>query len=173
MKEETLSLSWDDVEKACINIGHKISISGFKPDFILPVLWGGVIPARILIDIMDWDRSICIPIFARSYINCDLDKDIKIQIDIPQKDPSKKDILIVEEIVDSGRTTKNIKEHLLQLGYAPNNVKIASVARRNHRYLDFRKENDEKPDFFHITVNEEWVIYPWDRQEYMRVMRKE
>jgi hypothetical protein len=54
MNKTVLNLSWQDVENACIDLSHKIMMDkNHKPDIVIPVLWGGIIPARIMIDIMN------------------------------------------------------------------------------------------------------------------------
>jgi len=59
--------------------------------------------------------------------------------------------LLVDEVVDSGRTMKKIKQYLQSLG-----VEVITAT------LFCNKNSEFKPDFYcHITTG--WVIMPWER----------
>jgi len=159
MKSEILSFSWEYIEDACLNIAHKIKQDEFVPDLILPVLWGGAIPARILIDMMNWPRTKCRPIVARSYYSSEKDKDVTVDIDFDIKNPHDNSVLIVEEIVDTGHTVKATIKKLLEKGFISDRIDIASIVYRDGGFV---------PDFYHVKVKDEWIVFPWDKREYIR-----
>lgn len=171
MNPSVINLSWQEVENGCLEISHKLNKSKFVPDLILPVLWGGVIPARLLMDIMNLDRLYCTPITARSYENCEAKKYIEVDIPAPlifKKPEALMNILIVEEIVDSGRTVETIiKELMRKFPSIPlNQIRVATLFSR----VVFRPGSVVIYDnfFCYREIYEEWVIFPWDKQEYMR-----
>lgn len=43
-----IKLSWQDVEKSCQNIIRKIHIDGFRPDLIVGITRGGLVPATMI-----------------------------------------------------------------------------------------------------------------------------
>ena len=160
MKTEILSLSWEYIEGACLNIAHKIKQEEFKPDLILPVLWGGAIPARILIDMMNWPRTKCRPIVARSYYSSKRNKDVSVDIDFDIDNPETQNVLIVEEIIDTGNTYSATILKLVEKGFCSGKIYLASIA--------FREFGKIVPDFYHVKVKNEWIVFPWDKREYIR-----
>ena len=162
------NLSWQDIENACLDVANQIAISDFTPTIILPVLWGGIVPARILIDIMGWNRLICKPIVARSYENSEQIKEINVNIPFDIAGAKEQKILIVEEIVDTSRTVKKTLDLLEDKhGCDPVNIEIATLYRRETRALRGFPIN-----YWYQQIKDEWLIFPWDKHEYMRATYK-
>lgn len=159
-----INLDWQDIETACLDVSRKIKASGFDADIVLPVLWGGIVPARIIMDILDINRVDCKPIHARSYKDCKSQTDIDIEIHIPKDNYTNCKALIIEEIVDSGRTVKTIMDHLEEYRFMRKNIAVATLVWRN-------KSNNMVPDFYHMIIDKEWIIYPWDKNEYIRSLK--
>lgn len=163
-----LNLSWNDVEYACLDVAHQISLSGFKPTIVLPVLWGGIVPARILIDIMGWNRKCCRPIVARSYVGGEQGKEIHVDIPFCINDPNNQKILIIEEIIDTSRTIREtLKQLETQHGCDETSIEIATLYKR--QCTAFRPF---AINYHHKTIEDEWIIFPWDKHEYMRSIYK-
>lgn len=163
----SFNLSWDNVENACLDISSKIIKADFKPDIVLPVLWGGVIPCRLIMDILDMDRTKCKPIISRSYESCESKNDIYVEMHFPVNNYSDRKVLIVEEIVDSGRTIKRIKELLFGYGFKFENIMVATLVWRDRSLYS---TDYIVPNFFHKIIDKEWIIFPWDKQEYLRTL---
>jgi len=162
MRNKIIALSWEYIEDACLNIAHQIKQDEFLPDLILPVLWGGAIPSRILIDMMNWPRTICYPITARSYCSMKQAQSLFVDINLNfnMEDPQNKKVLIIEEIIDTGNTMKYTISKLIESGFKENNIEVASIA--------YRSSCQRIPDYWHIEVKNEWVVFPWDKREYIR-----
>lgn len=179
--KRAINLSWQDVENACVDISRQIVSSGFEPHIVLPVLWGGAIPARLLIDMLDIKREDCIMVKSESYKDCKAKDNIKITMDYKCNytiHPHEIKILIIEEIVDSGRTIKEIISKLVEMGLCRENIRVASLV-WNNILVDRKMESgeflygpkSEEPDYYHMESFGDWVVFPWDKQEYFRAIR--
>jgi len=168
IEKTILNLSWSDVENACLDIANQMTNSNFKPTVIMPILWGGIVPARILIDIMGWNRDICRPISARSYKDCKQTDVIDVNIPFDIAGAKEQKVLIVEEIVDTSRTVKRTLDVLQERGCDLVNVEIATLYRRRSNTLRGFPIN-----FWHKEVKDEWLIFPWDKHEFIRAMNKD
>lgn len=177
MNSSILNVSWQEVENACLDIAHQIKQAKFKPHIVVPVLWGGVIPSRIIMDIMDFDRTKCIPVSTMSYKDCQATEEITV--DIPNKLSQEtqcysNDILIIEEIIDSGRTIERIIQEIVITcpRITIEKIRVATLFTRaiekNERYWKPLGVVHTCNIYRHKEINDEWVIFPWDKQEYMR-----
>src|SRR3989344_6796701 len=102
-------LSWDDVEKITDQLVEKIKDSSFKPDYIIGITTGGLIPLYFLAKKLD-DMDNILTITATSY-DKDRKKDLRI-LYLPKVDLSNKKVLLVDEIAETGDTLKAISDIL-------------------------------------------------------------
>ncbi len=98
---------------------------------------------------------------------------INILLDLQRKDLSEKDILIVEDIIDSGRTLSYLVEYL-KLGHAKSVRTCTLLDKPNRREVEFT------PDFIGFEIPDEFVVgYGLDYNEkyralpYIGVLKKE
>ena len=98
---EKIYFSYQDIHNLCINLGNKIC-QDFEPDYILAISGGGLIPGRIIRNIL---KKPVISVAVSYYDSNDI---IKSEPNIIQWIDSKiienKKILIIDEIDDTGRT---------------------------------------------------------------------
>ena len=71
---------------------------------------------------------------------------ISHKLNIPYVNKINKDTLVVDDICDSGETLKNIVA-----GYTAT--------------LHHKKTASFTPDFYSKEVGEEWIVYPWERND--------
>ena len=71
---------------------------------------------------------------------------ISHKLNIPYVTKINKDTLVVDDICDSGETLKNIVA-----GYTAT--------------LHYKKTASFTPDFYSKEVGEEWIVYPWERND--------
>ena len=87
---------------------------------------------------------------------------IKIQLDLCRDDLSNVDILIIEDIIDSGNTLSKLTKHLLKKGAA--SVKTCTLLDK-----PARREVDFKPDYCGKAIPDEFVVgYGLDYNEKFR-----
>lgn len=113
-------LKWSEFDELINKLADSLKPLGFKS--IFGIKRGGYVPAVILSH--------------------------KLGIDFVDESSIDENTLIVDEIVDSGNTLKDIRKDY------PGS-KVACV--------DFRKTSSLKPDFYvRILENDDWIVYPWE-----------
>jgi len=142
-------LSWDDFITMCFDLALKIQGSRFKPDVIIAVGRDGLIPARILSDILQ-NRELFV-VRAEHYVSKSRDKVIisqPLNVNL-----SRKDVLIVDDAVDTGLTLITVTQHIKKSG--AKKIKTA--------VLFYNKDLSKLvPDFFIEVVKKgAGIVYPW------------
>jgi uncharacterized protein len=130
----------------------QIQESNFQPDLIVGVLRGGAIPAIHLSHLLDCPVKI-IEWSTRDSKTTDrknLDK-IAVMAERGQK------ILLVEDIVDSGKTLTEIKSRLFE---TRGNIRYAAMWYNiaQNVVVDFYSNTIDR------TIDERWVYMPWEKQ---------
>lgn len=149
------TLNWSDIQVACLHIYDNMRDIGFKPNAIIGLLRGGVIPARMFSDFFD----IMMDFYAI---------DVKLYTGIGKKndqpiikpfhiDIRGKNILVIDDIWDSGKTMEAVLEEL-----KGENVTTAT--------LYWKESAKGKPNYYYETAKDnEWIVFPWEKYEYFRL----
>jgi len=153
---DLLRISWDVAVEYCEQLARKID---FKPDVIVGISRGGLVPARILSDMLD-NKNLAILgiIFYKKVgertespqITQDLTKDIK-----------GKKVLVVDDVSDTGKSLIVAKDYITNKGASE--IKVATLHYKPHSKL--------KPDYY-IRTTDAWIVYPWERHEVERELKK-
>jgi hypoxanthine phosphoribosyltransferase len=151
---ELLHLGWDDIQKLSEKLAEKICESGFKPEVIASISRGGFAPSRILCDQLGIKKLASIQI--EYYTN------VKESIKTPQivfplnSDVDGLNVLIVDDVSDSGESLKVARKHILERGASE--VKVAT--------LHIKPWTSFLSDYY-VDKVDEWIVYPWERMEVM------
>lgn len=150
--------SWTDVDLATTFIKHKLEADNFKPDYIVGLTRGGLIPAVVLSHMLGVKL---VPLDASFR---DSEDDPESNLWLPESvNFSNKKVLIVDDINDSGATFNWIKQDwntavLGSLNWA--NVKFA--------VLVHNKASTAPTDYAYLTINKAekdiWIVYPWENK---------
>jgi hypoxanthine phosphoribosyltransferase len=153
---DLLRISWDAAVEYCEQLAGKID---FKPDVIVGISRGGLVPARILSDIMD-NKNLAVLgiIFYKGVgkrtespeITQDLTKDLK-----------GKKVLVVDDVSDTGKSLIVAKDYIANKGASE--IKVAT--------LHYKPHSKFKPDYY-IATTDAWIVYPWERHEVERELKK-
>jgi len=173
--------SWKDVEDACVSIALQMYKDGWMPDYIVGITRGGNVPATILsnmlnvpgqalkVSLRDDDsesESNCwMSEDAFGYVNEEDREVYKSRWDISKR----KNILIVDDINDTGATFNWIKEDW-QSSCLPNEESWDKVWHGNVRFAtitdNLSSEFNGKVDYTTHEVNKAeedvWLVYPWE-----------
>lgn len=155
---------FDDVCEIVNDLGFSLKASTFKPDFIIAIAGGGLIPARLL------RNHLNIPILT---INLKLYRDVAIRNENVKmlqfldqyslRRIKNKKLLIVDEIHDSGKTARKAFE-LFLFHTKPENIGIAVLHHKN-----VKKESKVEEVFQNVfvgkEVGDEWIVYPWSEED--------
>jgi len=157
--ERYLHLTWMDVQRLSERLADQIAESGFRPDIIVAVSRGGFDPARILSDELNIRSLASLQVIYYAGIN---ERNDKPQVKYPlNADISGLNVLVVDDVADSGNSLKVVKEYIDSLG--PREVKMAT--------LHHKPWSSFEPDFYAESVNK-WIIYPWEPRESIEDIRE-
>jgi len=156
MSSKYVTLKWQDVEEDIRALADKIRASGEQFDAILGIARGGLVPAMLLSDSLDQHNIATIRM--RLYKNGKKLESLEI-LDWPAASMEGKNILVVDDISDTGETLSQLKTWL-----STQNVSGFKIA-----CLHSKPKTDLKPDFYSRELDG-WICYPWNRREDMKML---
>jgi len=148
---------WAEVDRLCLALAKKVS--GYRPEVLIGISRGGLVPVRLLSDILD-NRNIAI-------MKIEFYKGIGVTSGFPTItqpltiDLNGKRVLIVDDVADTGRSLMVAADYVKRQG-----AKEARIAT-----LHFKPASLFKPDYF-IEQTDAWIIYPWEIHEVERELKK-
>jgi hypoxanthine phosphoribosyltransferase len=144
---ETLTLSWEDIERALGGLAAKIKRE-FDPDVVVGVARGGLIPAVCLSHLLG--GKLMRIIHAKYYEDVGVrGKEPEIWSDVGEL---KGKVLVVDDVADTGDTLGAVVPHIKRK--TEGEVRVATIARKPRSKLT--------PDFCEIETDE-WVVFPWEK----------
>ena len=147
-----LILSWQEVYNLTLRLSERIVQSGFKPDIVVGIARGGWIPARILSDVLYANTLQNIRI---EYYTAVGEKGKNPKITQPLSGTlSGKNILLVDEVADTGDSLQTAIDHVKGLGAA----EVRSAV------LHYKPTSCIVPDFYMVETTS-WTVYPWENRE--------
>ena len=147
--------SWDYLYELCIMLANAIKESRFQPDILVGVARGGWVPARVLSDLLENPNvaSVKVEFYVDVYKTGQAPV-ITQEVSVPV---AGKRVLVVDDVADSGRSLRLVKECLCAKGAS--DVKIACVY--------YKPWSVVKPDFYSKETGS-WVIFPHETKETVR-----
>lgn len=174
--------SWQDVEKMCVNIVTQMQKDNWKPDYIVGITRGGNVPATIISNMLDI-RCEALKVSLRDdeqgpESNCWMSEDAygyegdgewAPEMGLFRNSPENtKNILIVDDINDTGATFNWIKEDW-QSTCLPNSPVWNTVWGDNVRFATLTENlssnfGDVSYTCHEVNKAEEdvWLVYPWE-----------
>ncbi len=150
--------SWDEIHVESIKLALKIMEESYEPDVLIGILRGGYIIARIIADVMNAQDLGVVEVKFYKGVGERAERPIITQ---PlTTDVRGKRVLIVDDVVDSGRTLQIVSEQVRLRGAKD----VRSAA------LYYKPKSIIKPDFF-IVETEKWIFFPWELGEFLREMK--
>ena len=144
--------SWDYIYELCIQVADQIRRSGYEPDLLVAISRGGWIPGRVLSDLLENPNIATIKVehyidIYKTHAKPEITHPIPIEV-------KRKRILLVDDIADSGKSLKLVKEHLAEQGAA--DVKICA--------LYYKPWSIVTPDFS-ARKTDAWICFPHEIYE--------
>ena len=176
--------SWQDIERACLNIALQMYNDKWRPDYIVGITRGGNVPATILSNMLNI-RCEALKVSLRdsngeSESNCWMSEDAYGYDDNDYYDPAmghnktsvdkRKNILIIDDINDTGATFNWIKQDWQGSCLPQETSAWNSVWGNNVRFAtitdNLASEFDGKVNYTVHEVNKAeedvWLVYPWE-----------
>lgn len=147
--------TWNETYQMMLKLAEKILDTGFKPDVIVGVARGGLIPARILSDLLEQPNLATVR--TECYVGTHNAKPAPLLSQPISECVEAKKVLIVDDIADTGRSLKLAKEHILKGG--AREVRVATLFRKPWSVV--------KPEYCRAETSL-WVVFPWDIKETVR-----
>jgi len=147
--------TWNQIYDMLLSQAEKISKSCFKPDIIIGIARGGWLPARVLTDLLEIPNLANVS--AEYYMGIAETKNEPVLIQGVSVAVAGKKVLIADDVADSGRSLKLVREHVLQQG--AKEVKTATVYCKPWSIV--------KPDYYERETKL-WIVFPWEMKETIR-----
>ena len=141
------------VEDFCFKLYEKIEKDGFKPDLLVGLSRGGLVPLGYLSNEAMLDIHNTLSISIASY------KDKKqgqltLRMPFHGEDVQQfKTILVIDDLADSGKTLEFVLS-LLQENNPDAVIKTAT--------LFYKKKSVIVPDYY-IEETDQWIVFPWEK----------
>ncbi|MCC6032612.1 MAG: phosphoribosyltransferase [Desulfurococcaceae archaeon] len=153
-----LILTWKKIHEASLKLASEIAREGLEIDLIVGILRGGYIIARILGDMLGTENIGVVEVKFYKGIEERAERPIITQ---PlTADVKGKNVLVVDDVVDSGRTLEIVTEQ----------VRLRGARSVRTAVLFYKPKSIIRPDFF-AQETSEWVVFPWELCEFIRELR--
>lgn len=148
--------TWDELQELAKKVAVKVRRAQYKPDMIIALARGGLVPARQLSDLLSIKDVAAIKV---EHWGVTANKDQKAVLKYPISiDLSGKKILVVDDITDTGESLMVAVEFLKTLN--PTDIRTST--------LQHIPGSKHVPDFYGEALGEwTWVVYPWNFLEDM------
>jgi uncharacterized protein len=165
--------SWEQIEGACLDIARQINNSKWRPDYIVGITRGGLVPAVLLsqyLDVPMKSLDVSLRDGGDCVSNCGMAEDAfgHAIYDPMSSSDGKKQILIVDDINDEGSTIAWIKQDW-QTSCHPNDERwVDEIWGHNVRFATLTNNlaSKETVDYSVWEVNKReedcWLVYPWE-----------
>lgn len=156
---EYLRLSWEEIEEFCKKLAEKIKEKKLGRHLLIGLSRGGLVPLRLISDYLGVNDIHVVRVKFYERVGKTLSKP-KIVHEV-QFDISGRDILVIDDIADTGESIIAALEHMKERG--ARNIAVATLLKKPHSKIT--------PDIF-VKETSAWVIFPWEVQESARDIAK-
>ena len=143
-------VSIQEVYQKSHELAQQIMDSSITFDFVIAIARGGVLPARLMCDFLNIHRLTSIQV--KHYQKGAKQMEEAEIIDPVRVDIKGKNVLLVDDVNDSGETLKAALEHVESL--EPELVKTAVLHEKSHTILETDFTGDRLKKW-------KWLIYQW------------
>ena len=149
MAQRKLKVTWPTYHRLINKLGRDVKKSRFKPDIIVAISRGGLLVGRMLSEYFNKPLGV---ITVQSYRATKQDR-LRLDKRISSLYPIRGKILLVDDLVDSGKTLEITKAYLEKKG----KVKTAVMYRKDCTMCE--------PDFFGANApGSTWIIFPYSKE---------
>ncbi len=142
-------VSWDEINTMCLDISGQILKSRFKVDVIIAIGRDGLIPSRMISNLLQIHEFFVVIVKHDVFNN---KKGATITQSV-SKNLHGKNVLIIDDAVETGKTLEKVTNHILELG-----------AREIRTVVIYYNEalSTLIPDYYvNIKGKDDAIVYPW------------
>ena len=155
-------LSWQDIESLTQDVIQKITVSGWRPDYVVGLTRGGLVPANLISQYLDVPMH-ALKVSLRDNVDCESN------FWMAEDAHRGKNILIVDDINDSGATLDWIHDDWTS-GCRPDDLAWKNVWGESVRVavlVDNDTSHTAMPvSYYSMDINKEadpcWIVFPWE-----------
>ncbi len=147
--------TWNQIYDMLLSQAAKIHAADYKPDVVVGIIRGGLIPARILTDLLE--APLLATIQIEFYTDIAQTKQAPTVKQALTVSVGGKKVLLVDDIADSGKSLELAKNYLQQ----------RSAAEVKTTTLYFKPQSIIEPDFYEKQTSS-WIVFPWETRETLR-----
>ncbi len=152
MADEREILTWNDFGEGSRELATSVHASGFEAEVVVAIARGGLLLAGAIAYALDVKS--CGALNAEFYTGVDarLDEPIILAPYLDEVSLNGKRVLLVDDVSDSGRTLKMVRE-IIRLAGA--DVRTVCLYSKSHTVLE--------PDYV-WKHTDRWIAFPWSSQ---------
>ena len=149
--------NWEYIYGLCRDVADDVKDADFEPDVVVALARGGWFGGRCLCDFLGLDDLTSLKV--EHYVGtAEQGDEAQVRYPLPEGSVAGKDVLVVDDIADTGESIETAAECVRERG--PASVRTATL-----QLLD---TSDHEPDFVGERLDEwTWVVYPWNFVEDM------
>lgn len=145
-------LTWELYGRAGRELAHAVADSGFRPDVVLGIARGGLIPAGSLAYALDCKNLFTLSVEFYTGIDTRLAVPVMLPPFLNAADLDDANVLIVDDVADTGRTLQLVHE------FCVGHVRQARTA-----VLYAKPQSIIEADYVWRRT-EKWINFPWSTQ---------
>jgi hypoxanthine phosphoribosyltransferase len=151
-------LTWDYVDGLARDLAHEVR-DAYDPDAVVAIARGGLVPARIVCDYLDVDDLISIKV--EHYVGtADAGDGPSVKYPLADGAVAGKDLLVVDDIADTGKTFGRTVDYLEGVDGGPATVRTGALQLLPGSAADLDFVASHPEEFA-------WMVYPWNFVEDM------
>jgi uncharacterized protein len=158
-----IPLSWEEIDHNVSILAERVQCDG-KPEIIIGIQRGGLIPGIILSHCLGVRDFFPFNINRTAYNGINAEKVApRLGPNISLKIVTKKNILLVDDIVGTGATLRMVQHMLIM--HAPLQIRsLVCVVNRDN----WENSNSNEPSTLISYIGKEvrgWVVFPWEKDQ--------
>jgi hypothetical protein len=144
--------NWEYIYGLCRDVADDVRAAEFDPDVIVALARGGWFAGRCCCDFLGLDDLTSLKM--EHYVGTATKaSDPEVRYPMPEGSVEGKDVLIVDDIADTGESLRHAHEYVT--GRDPDEVRTAT--------LQLLSTSEFDPDFVGERLDEwAWIVYPWN-----------
>lgn len=153
MTQPTLTyIPFDNFVSDVMILAKALRASPFKPDFIIGIGRGGLVPGTFM------SHAMGCPMLSVDYSTKVPDFSDDLLVKLAQRSAAGEKLLFIDDINDTGRTIQVMRQALRQDGADEGNIRFAMLIDniRSVERVDFSARQIDR------DITKDWFVFPWE-----------